>query len=441
MKQGKPFWIPAIVCLLIATVCNEWILDIILQAKGITITQTNQFAFGQLKLLVDVIGIFTLIHAGLFFRGKRLTGLLKSSGAYWFLLFVTVLLLIQITNPVLAGRFTLARLSTYGFGLFLLAKWFQIGVLKNKKVGNFSQNGGALVFMLLFLWLTLDSVFLFIPGTHNTIESLASRIWFHRYWKVNSLGYRDVEWNADSFAGKKSILLVGDSFTAGHGIKDEKDRFGNILEEKWGSGYQVLNLGTLGYGPELELENLQMFPHDADAVLIVWYVNDIHDAALKAGFSLDDFLGGDHFRPRTLNPIKTSYAVNYLYWLFPHPQTELNYTDFLKTAFSDSIALQAHFTALENLANEAQKRNLKVAALLFPMMADVKGSAFAIQPVKQFFHRKGIPALDISPLLDGKTARELMVSKNDQHPNEWVNAVVADTLDKWLKPIWFPLAQ
>ena len=75
------------------------------------------------------------------------------------------------------------------------------------------------------------------------------------------------------------------------------------------------------------------------------------------------------------------------------------------------------------------------------MMTDVKGSAFAIQPVKQFLEQKGIPALDISPLIEDKTVKELIVSKNDHHPNEWVNEIVADTLDKWLKPIWFPQEQ
>lgn len=435
MKQ-KPNWIFLIASLLLAAFLNEWSIAFLIRVAGIQIPENSAFAFGQGFLAGDILSIYFLINAVLFFRGNRLRELLKNVGAYWFLLFLTLFLLIQVTNPVLAGRFTMLRLLAYGLSLFLLGKAFQLGVIKNKSNGERRKNLLALAGMIGVLWILLDMAFLFVPGTHNTIESLASRIWFQRHWQVNSLGYRDPEWDFAGMKGKRKILLVGDSFTAGHGLKNTSDRFGDRLQAKWGDQYAILNLGTLGYGPELELENLEMFPEKADAALIVWYVNDIHDAALRHGFDLDGFLGRENYRPRTLNPVLTSYFVNYLYWSFPHPKTENNYTDFLKAAFADEATRKDHLQQMDNLVQFCRSHDMKVAALLFPMMSDVEGSDFAIEPVMKHFHATGIPSLDISPLVKGKTPKELMVSKNDAHPNEWVNQVVADTLDQFLRNAW-----
>ncbi len=72
--------------------------------------------------------------------------------------------------------------------------------------------------------------------------TLASKTWFKRYWlPINSLGYRDIEYTKDNLKGKRIVFVVGDSFVAGQGIKNYKDRFSNILQEKLGKSWAVLN--------------------------------------------------------------------------------------------------------------------------------------------------------------------------------------------------------
>ena len=69
-------------------------------------------------------------------------------------------------------------------------------------------------------------------------HTLASRQWFAKYWKpINSFGYRDIEHDLKNLGGKKLLFVVGDSFVAGHGITNPRDRFSDVLgaqlEENW----------------------------------------------------------------------------------------------------------------------------------------------------------------------------------------------------------------
>lgn len=74
----------------------------------------------------------------------------------------------------------------------------------------------------------LKILFMFIPRSHGVGHSLGSNLWFGYYWKpLNSFGYRDREPDPS----RPSVLFLGDSFTAGHGINHKKDRFSDQVGE------------------------------------------------------------------------------------------------------------------------------------------------------------------------------------------------------------------
>ena len=82
--------------------------------------------------------------------------------------------------------------------------------------------------------------------------------------------------------GQKRIVFLGDSFTAGHGIKKIDDRFTDRiaawLEEKRPGKYVVANLGEPGYEASMieGLARALLFTQRADVSLIV-YVYNIND--------------------------------------------------------------------------------------------------------------------------------------------------------------------
>src|SRR5882672_8126140 len=51
------------------------------------------------------------------------------------------------------------------------------------------------------------------------------------------ISYRDRSWTDADVQGKKKIMIVGDSFVAGLGVCNAKDRFGDVLQAKLGDGY------------------------------------------------------------------------------------------------------------------------------------------------------------------------------------------------------------
>ena len=55
------------------------------------------------------------------------------------------------------------------------------------------------------------------------------------------------------------MLIVGDSFTSGHGLKSADERYGNILADKIGKEYVTYNLGISGSDTRDEYARLEKF--------------------------------------------------------------------------------------------------------------------------------------------------------------------------------------
>ena len=81
----------------------------------------------------------------------------------------------------------------------------------------------SILYLLLIVEIVFATVFVQSDGGNST---LVSKRWFQKYWNpINSDGYRDYE-----HIWKEHVLfIVGDSYIAGHGIKNIDDRLSSIL--------------------------------------------------------------------------------------------------------------------------------------------------------------------------------------------------------------------
>ncbi|HEY2154342.1 MAG TPA: hypothetical protein VGH33_01845, partial [Isosphaeraceae bacterium] len=103
-------------------------------------------------------------------------------------------------------------------------------------------------------------------------------------WVASTSGFdEDYEGYRDRYALEQvapdDIVLVGDSFVWGHGVK-KSERFGNVLEGLYrseGRGVHVYSLGVRGAGPERDLESLARVPADRrpGTVILSFYPNDL----------------------------------------------------------------------------------------------------------------------------------------------------------------------
>jgi hypothetical protein len=72
-------------------------------------------------------------------------------------------------------------------------------------------------------------------------------------FRTNSVGMRSSrEFSIERVPGTPRILFVGDSYTFGSQVKDE-ETFTWVLEQEFLSGWEMLNLGVPGYGPDQAL--------------------------------------------------------------------------------------------------------------------------------------------------------------------------------------------
>ena len=339
----------------------------------------------------------------------------------------------MLSVPVSPGDLRILRLVLLLLLALLAVRLFFIGIARPGVKGLKGGLSSGLLFVFLAL-LVLEVIFLFVARSHQTWETYAGTIWRKRHWQENEAGFRDGDWNAKLKAQGKKILLLGDSFTAGAGIARPEDRFSDQLAQGLGDGYQVFNAGYPGWGPERQFEALQDFPTQPDLVVLAWYVNDIHGALNASGTSQDEFSRhGARRSKKVLSLTDGSYLGNFLYWLYPHDAAHGNYMDFLRSGFERPEVLQTHFEALDRIESHCRSRQIPFAVMLFPLLRDVQGSHFAVDPLVDHWARKGVPCLSLIPLLVNATPEDLVVNANDAHPNEAVHQKVAQALAAFFK--------
>ena len=346
--------------------------------------------------------------------------------------FVFMLLLYLAQNQYFAGRFSLLRLVMVLMMGWLLLRTFYWGIIRNGRAGKILKNAGVALLGILVIFLLAEGVFLFVAKSNQNNLTLASKVWFGRYWELNEWGYRDLNTRQKLEAQQKKILLLGDSFTSGHGITDPESRFGDLLDGML-EGWRVINLGQNGSEPDDELIRLQEWEQGGDLLVLVWFVNDIHEAAASSWKSWEEY--AEYPAPEekwwrvSLN--RGSYFWNYLASRYPARPAK-SYREFLEEAYARQEVLEAHHQQLRAIIELAEAREIPTAVVLFPFIEDVEGSEFAIQPVREFLVADSIPVLDLRPVLLEKGPADGRVNPSDPHPNEAVHNLVAKELKEFL---------
>lgn len=292
----------------------------------------------------------------------------------------------------------------------------------------------ALALGLIVLELCMALFFAQSDGFNLT---MSSRKWFERYWHpVNSLGYRDVE-PAPRKDGEKIVMVLGDSFAAGHGIDNPADRFGDVLGRRLGQGWRVVNVAKIGWDSVDEYEAMAAYPVTPDVVVLAYFVNDIYRAAEKSGHPLT-------FAVRFPQSGLTKYLVdhfalaNFVYWRLARmgnlDDASAGFWDRLRGAYADKTVFAAHAAELDAIVAWCRERNIRLVALVIPSLSDVAGSAVMTARVAGYFGERGVDVLDLTPLTIDKKPGELVVNSVDSHANVGLNAVMADLLYRALAP-------
>ncbi len=238
--------------------------------------------------------------------------------------------------------------------------------------------------------------------------------------------------------GQRRIVFLGDSFTAGHGIKKIDDRFTDRiaawLEEKRPGKYVVANLGEPGYEASMieGLARALLFTQRADVSLIVYIynINDIEGYDPRTQDSLRQIYTAE---PR--NPLfRDTYLLNWLYFRY----VQFRYAK--GTSYYSSLAesyrsrpwegLRAKLAQLHRDCTEA---HVDFRMVLFPFMQNL-GPDYPFREADaklvEFCKSEKIPVLDLEPVFREHAGESLTVSRFDAHPNERAHAIAAEAIEK-----------
>lgn len=284
---------------------------------------------------------------------------------------------------------------------------------------------------------------LYFRFSFDTTDSIAytkaSKRWMKRYYQHNKAKFRDnIEYALAIAPGKRRVSFLGDSFTAGHGIKDVENRFSNrlrALHPEW--EIHVLAGNGLDTGAELAfLDGYTDRGYQVDQVVLVYCLNDINDLLADWMANLDKIANQIAARPQICDD---SYLLDTLYYRLVIARLPWirNYFSYVRDAYHGEKWEQQK-QRLRRLREIVEHRGGKLSVLTFPFLNALGPNyeyQFVHDELNAFWREENVPHLDLLPVFQGMKPAELTVNAFDAHPNERANAIAAEKLDAFLREV------
>ena len=336
------------------------------------------------------------------------------------------------------------------FPLFILSFWwireavgltYQI-VFSQKEQTRKSVKINAVLLLLALtgclLLAEITSVF-FIDQSDSLNISFVSRQWFNRHWQpINAKGFRSREENKEEIIEKRTILILGDSFAAGHGIKNYQDTFPEILANSLGQSFYVLNYSQCGWDTADELNVIENIDFSPEFVILSYLPNDIISVASRMDFAFD----WEYITPQSTLwtwCVNNSYFANYLHFsTVLGIRSEQTYSQFIKNLLKchqDPEISQEHQMELRSIARICSDKGSHLIVVVWPFFSLLEESTLMTQNLNDALedipHKKIMVANEIRDW----QLEESIVSGKDPHPSQAAHSYVATLLEQQiLKP-------
>jgi hypothetical protein len=360
--------------------------------------------------------------------------------------YLTLIICVSITIILNIHKYFPAGNIRYLRALFILIT-IMLGVkiikeVSNTSLSNFVKNTVMFFLSTLSFIAIIETCFMFVSLSHGGGEAYSGKIWGKKYWNpINNLGYRDEQPNKN----ENTVFFIGDSFTAGWGVKDIQDRFGETAAmelNKKGKKINEINLGRYGADTRLEYHLFEKFISKTgikpDQVVLQFFVNDVDKfiPKNKKCVSIPDS------KPRWKNIlIEGSYLVNYINSLYPSNNSNLKtlkeceYTEQLKYVFNTDSIWNKEEYQLNKFKNFSTKNKIPLTIIFFPFMEDLKvAKELNIENrITTYCKQNKIKLLNVTKLLDKVPREKRQVSVTDSHASAEVHKIVGKKLATIIK--------
>jgi len=315
-----------------------------------------------------------------------------------------------------------------------------VGIITKSSIKPILKNSVLITFSTISFIAIIEIIFMFISLSNGGGEAFSGKIWNSRYWNtINKLGFRDEE----PEKGKKSVFFVGDSYTAGWGVKKTEDRFGEVAArelKKQGKTINEINLGRYGADTQLEFVLFEKFTKKTkikpDHIVLQFFVNDM-DKFIPRYKNCAEQTSLIPLWKKTL--IEGSYLVNFINSIYPKTQTnsakECDYVEQLKFVYNNEYLWLKEEKQLDKFKNYCLKNNIKMTLLFFPFMEDLSlAKKIGIEKRVSLYCRKNnIIYFNVTEYIKNLTRSERQASIVDAHASDEVNRIVGKKLATIIK--------
>ena len=355
-----------------------------------------------------------------------------------FVIFATILYMPTICSY---GKIRYARLFLLFFAIVF------IGLITRDIFRIISKNylkNTILVFTSCFIILILiESTFMFVSYPFGSGEAYAGKLFNYNYWNpINKEGFRDKEFKKN----EKTILFLGDSYTAGWGIKKVENRFSEIAFKnlKGNKGNTFYNIGQYGADSKIEYENLKRMmnkynPNSRYLVLQVLY-NDIDPylpLPIKACEKLNQVTKSSTYELY----LNGSYLVNLLSNFYPCTSNKnqnqklsktCSYEERLRIGYNDSLYYNKMFRYHDSIITFCKSRNIKPIVVYFPLMEDLNfdKNLNIDSRFENYFESKNIDFINVKNHISLLNRDQRQASKMDAHASEIVHEIAGKLIAK-----------
>jgi lysophospholipase L1-like esterase len=275
-----------------------------------------------------------------------------------------------------------------------------------------------------------------LPG----LESASERAPFAVEFQYNELHFRDRE-PASKSPGVRRIVLLGDSFTEGQGVREE-DTTARVLERRLneaGPGrYEVRNCGRRGHDfPKLAKAFEKVLPYEPDLLVYAMVPNDPERSASfeAARVEMDDWIVDRRRVADPERPLAPPTGLRLLAFLREQEETRRIsrtstkwYRDLYGPPNAEGWArTEGH---LREMQAQLQRSGGRLLVATWPLLVELDAYPFAdIEGrVAAFLDQARIRRHDLRSALRGRPAETLWVHPLDRHPNEVAHRIAAESL-------------
>lgn len=298
----------------------------------------------------------------------------------------------------------------------------------------------ALLFLSLVLCLSgLEVYYRFIFAESDGLGQL-SRNFAARYYKYDQYGLRAS--NLPPSETSKNLVVVGDSFVFGAGLKSPQDRFSEKVGRRFPE-LHVINLAFPGWDTKTETTQVEKYLDETKAaiplVMLTYFFNDIEEDVTSAD------------RERLFSPVpepkptsldralqalsKQSRFIELFYYRFRFPRLIRPRLEQILTSYRDPEILARHLATLETFRSAVSKKyGASVVMILLPYLHNdqlLRDNAF-YDPFRRLLHQHGFECIDMQPIFAEYAAKKLQVNRFDPHTNAFANDLIAEEVIRYL---------